>query len=270
MIKLNGHLIEPTRFPDGTTQAWKLPEEVLGRRRGMLDWRFEREEELLTIGQLAYLMAAYYSAPDRVLRVPYLPFARQDKDVNNFKTFALHPFIAMLNTCIFGKVVTWDLHNPRVLGGLYGHVNVDPTTVHAQLIKDLDIKTIIFPDQGAALRYPWLMERKDLAKAVFAKKRDQVTGKIDGFEILDSSTFATKGRALIVDDICDGGATFLGIEKELRERGIRESMELHLFVTHGLWSKGKEILTEAGITLWTTNSLPRNPEGIPLPDGYGD
>lgn len=268
MIKVNGHKVEPTHFPDGTTQVWKLPKEVFESKEALVDWRFEREDEILTIVQLGMLLACYYGPGQRILKVPYLPYARQDKPVSNEWTFALHPFLRMLNDSNFGKVVTWDVHNEKATFALIGHENIEPQMVHYKLIKELGIKTIIYPDAGAYIRYPWLRDDKDLAKAVFAKRRDQATGKVDGFEILDKSEFRP-GPALIVDDICDGGATFLGLEKEIRDRGLRDSFKLHLFVTHGLWSKGKEILEKAGITLWTTNSLPRNPEGIPLQDGYG-
>jgi len=49
---------------------------------------------------------------------------------------------------------------------------------------------------------------------------------------------------MIVDDICDGGATFILLAKELYAAGAKE---VNLFVTHGIFSKGLIPLYEAGI-----------------------
>ena len=50
MIKVQGHRIEPTIFPDETTQVWKLPAEVLSAATVHVDWRFEHEAELFQVG----------------------------------------------------------------------------------------------------------------------------------------------------------------------------------------------------------------------------
>ena len=73
------------------------------------------------------------------------------------------------------------------------------------------------------------------------KVRDQLSGKITSYEL--------KGKpegmnVMIVDDICDGGATFVILAKALYEGGAKE---VNLFVTHGIFSKGLEPLKEAGI-----------------------
>lgn len=52
MLTVNGHKIEPTRFPDGTTQVWKLPENILDAKLLKIDWRYEREDEFFSLAQL--------------------------------------------------------------------------------------------------------------------------------------------------------------------------------------------------------------------------
>ena len=42
---------------------------------------------------------------------------------------------------------------------------------------------------------------------------------------------------LIVDDIIDGGRTFIELSKELVRKGIDKS-QINLYVTHGIFSKG--------------------------------
>ena len=48
-------------------------------------------------------------------------------------------------------------------------------------------------------------------------------------------------RFLIVDDICDGGRTFLEAAKILKEE---TTGKLFLYVTHGIFSKGIDELLE--------------------------
>jgi ribose-phosphate pyrophosphokinase len=54
-----------------------------------------------------------------------------------------------------------------------------------------------------------------------------------------------------VDDICDGGRTFIEISKALD--GYQG--ELYLFVTHGIFSKGFEELFKHFTKIYTTNSI---------------
>jgi len=44
----------------------------------------------------------------------------------------------------------------------------------------------------------------------------------------------------VVDDICDGGGTFIGLADLLDERAMRAD----LYVTHGLFSQGTEKLVQ--------------------------
>jgi ribose-phosphate pyrophosphokinase len=51
-----------------------------------------------------------------------------------------------------------------------------------------------------------------------------------------------------VDDICDGGGTFLGISDELDK--LRPSYK-ELVITHGLFTKGMDQLNLAYDCIWT-------------------
>jgi ribose-phosphate pyrophosphokinase len=49
----------------------------------------------------------------------------------------------------------------------------------------------------------------------------------------------------MVDDICDGGMTFIKIAEALTTQ--YNIKELSLYVSHGLFTKGTEVLRQAGI-----------------------
>jgi len=62
-----------------------------------------------------------------------------------------------------------------------------------------------------------------------------------------------KMDCIIVDDICDGGGTFIGLAEELRRRN---AASLYLYVTHGIFSKDADVkLLDHFAKVYTTNSI---------------
>lgn len=57
---------------------------------------------------------------------------------------------------------------------------------------------------------------------------------------------------IILDDLCDGGATFIHLAKALRSRGAKK---VYLCVTHGIFSKGFEVFRGLIDGIYTTNSF---------------
>ena len=57
---------------------------------------------------------------------------------------------------------------------------------------------------------------------------------------------------LIVDDICDGGRTFIGLAEELKKKNAGD---LYLFVTHGIFSQGFSELKKHFKKIFSTNSF---------------
>ena len=90
------------------------------------------------------------------------------------------------------------------------------------------------------------------------KRRDTATGKLTGF---DFDQFAMSRiaedviapRFLVVDDLCDGGGTFIGLATEINYT-MEERINLDLYVTHGLFSKGTTDLLKLYEIIYTTDS----------------
>jgi len=59
---------------------------------------------------------------------------------------------------------------------------------------------------------------------------------------------------IIIDDICDGGATFINIAKHFRENYGDLKGKIYLIVTHGIFSKGTTELGQYFDGIYTTNS----------------
>ncbi len=212
---------------------------------------------LLRLGLLA--SAVYGLNPNVSLEVvfPYLPFGRADRVFVTGDCGGLATFASFVNALMADRVITLDAHSV-VAGQFFKNFRDVPATPligkaigrwaerHA-----LSEVCVLFPDKGALERYrdvPDQIGPIKITKVYAEKQRDAVTGKLSGFRV-------PKFRGdyvLIVDDICDGGGTFLGIADVIhREPGIK----LGLYVTHGIFSQGFEKLHAAFDAIYTTDSV---------------
>jgi ribose-phosphate pyrophosphokinase len=239
MITLNDELITPTIFPDKTSQVWKIPEHLYNHGSCIIVWDFENESELIQVLQLVDLMNSNVEKSHRGVKlvIPYLPYARQDKGVSNSSTFALTTFLNILYSYEgIDSIASIDVHNPKLL-------NKDlHTNRQADLRRAISVSKpnlICFPDKGASERGYNVL---DIPSFNLMKKRNQLTGEIEG--LTTELPLSLSGqRVLIVDDLCDAGGTFIAAKKLLDSLGV---LSVSLYTTHGLYTKGLNILTEAG------------------------
>lgn len=240
MIYLNGAPIEVTRFPDGTSQVWRLPDNTVKLTGGQLfdavAWEFSGENEFLHLAQLKTLLDN--RCHHVTLKLKYLPYGRQDKKVSNCTTFALHTFAKLLNSLNFYSVQCTDPHSEEAGKLINNFSALYPVTLVGNLRFQLKPDLVCYPDTGAYTKYQYIYN----APFIHGEKvRDQTTGLITSYKLVGS---AAGKRVLIVDDICDGGATFKLLAQDLYASGAEE---VNLFVTHGIFSKGLKILHDAGI-----------------------
>lgn len=108
--------------------------------------------------------------------------------------------------------------------------------------------TYCYPDAGAATRYG----RGDKDKIILSKKRDiNNKGAITNMEVSESPDNVGK-NILIVDDLCDGGRTFVEAAKILREKYNPE--RLGIFVRHLVNPYGQMQLINTFDDVYVTNS----------------
>lgn len=242
MITVNGIEIKPTIFPDKTSQVWKIDESIIKADRVQTVWDFEQEAEFIHLAQLCDLLS-YYHEKEKVylLHMPYLPYARQDKRVSNDSTFAKHTFTMLLCKLPirFDEITCFDAHSTAYLSGALIK-SISPKREVIQAAIQLGIEKLVYPDKGASDKYTSIFG--ELIDSVHAEKtRDQITGEITGM-ILHSDV--KEKKVLIVDDICDGGMTFIKLSELLYQNGVSE---VNLYISHGLFTKGIQVLKDAGI-----------------------
>lgn len=189
---------------------------------------------------------------DRVLFLPYMPYSRADRRFMKGDTFALGVFIKLLQSMNFTKVQTFDVHS--IMTGILveqrnmAFENIEPLEDIKAVIDHIgdDGLCIVLPDKGSVKRYfpnafgPGMrLPRLHNVPVVLGDKvREPVTGKLSGFTI---DPFVTSfSKALIIDDICDGGGTFIGLGQKILD--IAPATTLYLYTSHGIYSQGEERL----------------------------
>lgn len=186
----------------------------------------------------------------RILVLPYLPSARGDKDT---------PSPARINATLAAQsgitdLVTLDPHSPvwlqtfhSVAGGRVRVHTLDLPSLVKDAVGKLSLDGIIAPDAGAAYRAGAVARAMNLPLLTATKHRDPATGRLSRYK--SPADAEERGRYLVVDDICDGGGTFNLLAEAL------PSADLHLWVSHGGFTKGVQSLVNNYSTIYTTDSL---------------
>lgn len=165
----------------------------------------------------------------------YLPYARQDRVCSDGESFALKVFLNMLNTVKFNCLYTFDVHNFDAVLNLtfnmkyrYHDYNSGYFLISLRDYGYLDSDTtIVLPDKGAA-------KKLDVVKDIHKGKiiiADKTRGNIG--QVIHTIPENPSGKVLVLDDICDGGATFLSLAGLLTAAD-----DVTLAVSHGIFSKG--------------------------------
>jgi ribose-phosphate pyrophosphokinase len=121
---------------------------------------------------------------------------------------------------------------------------------------------LVSPDAGAFKKIFEVGKEFQIENIITASKvRDIKTGDIVSTSIPMLSR-NNRFKYVIIDDICDGGRTFIELAKAIKEQ--REGVEIYLVVTHGIFSAGFTELTKYFNGIFCTNSY-----RVVLDDEYG-
>lgn len=185
------------------------------------------------------------------LFIPYFPAARQDRVMIPGEPLSVKVYADIINAMQLNKVYVFDAHS-EVTPALLNNSTVIPNyTFIKEVINRIgsDVK-LISPDGGALKKIYKVSEFLGGVEVVeCSKSRDVKTGKLSGFKVYNDDLEGMD--CLIVDDICDGGGTFVGLAEELKKKNAGK---LYLAVSHGIFNKGFEVLN-CFDGIFTTNSF---------------
>lgn len=211
-------------------------------------------DDILTLGMWAD--ACHRNGMKTIAAIPYLPAARADRGT----PLGAKVYADIINSFGIDHVVALDPHSD-VAPALYDRLTVVDIDRVVPARVYLGVNGIIAPDYGAQKRAIAVANLGGLPVFQASKKRDFATGKLSGFEC---ERLPNDGNFLVVDDICDGGGTFLGLAEAI---GIDRS-HLSLWVTHGIFSKGTNDLSKKFHQIWCTDSFgvssPLHLQSIPI------
>lgn len=212
--------------------------------------------------------------------VPYFPFGRHDRRRDEWDSDPLQMALDIVRPMLDENcLITIDPHSD--VSGVIPHISQRSIVQHflhaskpdqmlsSQYISSFDC--IVIPDNGATKRAEQWLDLFPNAYIFQGKKhRDVRTGELTGFGVEPISTpegfaklYLPGGNVLIVDDICDGGGTFLGLAETFD--GVGAIDKITLLTTHGLYTKGTEILEEK-FDLWTLDVYNRSDNRVGLVD----
>lgn len=203
-------------------------------------WSFRGSDEVLDIALLVDAIRTINPSIRLELIIPYMPAARQDRVANTGESFGLRVYVNMIKMCNFDVILVSDPHSD-VIAGMFeaGTLSVNTQSdIWAQEIKtrSKQINTaLVSPDAGALKKIYQLAKVTQVDVIEATKHRDTATGKITHTSI-DSDRVNQYDQLIVVDDICDGGATFNELAKVIKSTGFNG--QLVLCVTHGIFSRG--------------------------------
>lgn len=194
-------------FPDGEKQI-SINSEIDRKQEIKVICRVTNAEELFILMQVNDILSRH--GVKWFLYITYLMSMRMDRVMDFNRPFSLSIVSNILKNFSCYDIEVLEPHSERLidLSECYGGVFI--FHIDNNYFKDA---TIVFPDEGSAERYQGAFDSNVI---VFKKKRNLSTGKIESFEIISEKVVSN--NFVFVDDLCDGGGTFLGELEVLKEK----------------------------------------------------
>jgi len=186
------------------------------------------------------------------LFIPYFPAARQDRVMILGESLSVKVYADIINQIGARKLTIYDAHS-EVAPALLDNCNaISNHGFIKKVLSKLPTDTILISPDGGALKkiYKLAAHLKSHEVVECGKTRNLETGALSGFKVYADDLAGTP--CLIVDDICDGGGTFLGLAQELKKNNAGD---LFLAVSHGIFNKGFEKLNNEFAHVYSTNAF---------------
>lgn len=208
-------------------------------------------EGIILLSQLKNLVDSLNLNEKVSLKMPYVPYARYDRAMVSPDSFSLKVFANLLNSLNFDEVIVQDCHSEVTTDLINNCINLS----QYQLIKDVfdfsSYDLIVAPDKGSLFKAARIAKLLNKELIICNKVRDQTTGSLSlSYDILSRTNIIKGKNVLILDDICDGGGTFMLAGKELLKY---KPNNLGLCITHGIFSKGVDTLKEVFDEIYAYN-----------------
>lgn len=194
----------------------------------VVDSFIESMDDVMILAQIKEILGRF-KVHNFYLNILSTPYTRYDRVMLDDQTdsFGAKVFSNIIKATGFDFINLFDCHS-EVMLDLLSAGSIGQKALVIRTVGDLSDYNLIAPDKGA-------VKKNKQATIVFDKVRDVTNGQITGMQVSSCNIDDSKGKFLIVDDICEGGRTFLEVAKVFH-REINHDVGLELYVTHGIFS----------------------------------
>lgn len=248
-----------SKFPDGQQTVDLLEAPYIGETVQLIS-RLNSFKDLELIICATQAIRNFDPNKEISLKVPYFVGARSDrKFVEGGVNYLKQVICPIINSMNFKSVIVLDPHSDVLEACLNNFDKTNNFGLVKFALTNIDNRDgardricLVSPDAGAYKKVYDVAKEFKIEKIITANKvRDMKTGNILRTEIpvLDQHNDLTY---VIIDDICDGGRTFVELAKVIKEG--RPTAKVYLVVTHGIFSAGFKTLNEYIDGIFCTNS----------------
>lgn len=252
---INGTGYKVINFPDGEVH---LQLDTVTRKESVtVKCRITNATELFLLMQLSDILKRQCIEVS-ILEIYYLMGMRCDRLFDIDRPFTLSIVANVVNSLKAETVYIYEPHSVRCLKLIHHSFSSDLTWyIKSRLLEQNKGLLLVAPDKGSVNRY-----RDKYFTVVCDKVRNESTGELQGFRATPKEDVAGRDL-LVIDDLCDGGGTFVGLAPKLRELNPNT---MSLLVTHAIQKQGVEKVTAVYDKVyitdtykdWTKESLPAN------------
>lgn len=211
------------KYPDGGVYA-----EIDDFSNTIITEKINSYEDLFFIKSLKEI-CDYNQIENVELIIPCMFQQQHDRRFKENQSFELKNVCDFINSCNFSKVYVYHPHSDATQMALNNVRIIDNSIFISKVLNDIKSEPILLSTDAGS--YKWinkLADTIDFKGEVYGanKSRDIETHKLT--QIIDRQDFKGKD-ILILDDLCVGGGTFIGLAKILKERNVGK---LYLAVSH--------------------------------------
>jgi len=191
------------------------------------------------------------------LYVPYFSGSRSDRKFQDGGINYLKQVICpIINSQNFKYVTVMDPHSDVLEACINNYRKISNFTLVDFALETLNGRSaqtaIVSPDAGALKKIYDVAKEFNITNVTTASKvRDIISGNIVKTQ-LPGLFLSDIEQIIIIDDICDGGRTFIELAKVIKEQ---TNIPIYLIVTHGIFSAGLYELSKHIDGIFCTNSV---------------
>jgi ribose-phosphate pyrophosphokinase len=223
--------------------------------RVMVTVRVSSTDDIMKVMLIADALKRIRVVKEVSLCMPFVPYARQDHIVAPGEALSLKVIADMINSCGFAEVIVFDPHSDVATALINNVCMVSNLLLVKKVLEGKSGYWLASPDAGAYKKIGKLADQLGYDKQVIScgKVRDPNPlnkGKILGMDVPKVDLLGKD--VYIIDDIVEGGRTFITLAKELRKQNVGK---VYLIVSHGVFSQGDEEMKQYLDGVFTTDSF---------------